>query len=126
SKLVSIVIKMIYNVIPHKVIPAIEFMLELNTLYKVHNGRNLLTKSVINEANTKRNLFYKKFIGEEDTDKNLNKIMTKLFEYGIPYFRIKDHLHEILDKIPNNFSIHDIKKVIFENEKMNDLRVYFE
>ncbi|WP_313097390.1 DEAD/DEAH box helicase [Empedobacter sp.] len=126
SKLVSIVIKMIYNVIPHKVIPAIEFMLELNTLYKVHNGRNLLTKSVINEANTKRNLFYKKFIGEEDTDKNLSKIMTKLFEYGIPYFRIKDHLLEILDKIPNNFSIHDIKKVIFENEKMNDLRVYFE
>lgn len=126
SKLVSIVIKMIYNIIPHKVIPAIEFILELNTLYKVHNQQVLLSKSVINEANTKRNLFYKKFIGEVDTDQNLNKIMTKLFEYGIPYFRVKNHLYEILDKVPNNFSIHDIKKIIFEDSNMADLRVYFE
>lgn len=126
SKLVSIVIKMIYNVIPHKVIPAIEFILELNTLYKVHNQQNLLSKSVINEANTKRNLFYKKFIGEVDTDQNLNKIMTKLFDYGIPYFRVKNHLNEILDKVPNNFSIHDIKKIIFKDANMADLRVYFE
>jgi ERCC4-related helicase len=126
SKLVSIVVKMIYSVIPHKIIPALEFILELDNLYKTHNKKSLILGSIVKEANTKKAMFYKKFIGE--TDVNIvesKKIMTKLFEYGIPYFRVKKHLTKISESVPNNFSIYDIKKIIFDNESMTDLRIYF-
>lgn len=127
TKLVSIVIKMIYSVIPHKVIPAIEFIIELDKVYKIYNKKSLLSASVLKEANTKKVLFFKKFIGETDVNiEESKKIMTKLFEYGIPYFRVKEHLIMISEKVPNNFSIYDIKKIIYENESMTDLRIYFE
>jgi hypothetical protein len=32
----------------------------------------------------------------------------------------------LTEKLPNKFSIHDIKRIIFENNKMEDLKIYFE
>lgn len=127
SKLVSIVIKMIYSVIPHRVIPAIEFVIELDKVYqKYNNNKNLISANVLREAEIKRALFYKKFIGEIDVNnEETKKIMTKLFEYGIPYFRAKEHLINIAERVPNNFSIYDLKTIIFNDESMSDLRIYF-
>ncbi|KVV16182.1 DEAD/DEAH box helicase [Flavobacterium sp. TAB 87] len=127
SKLVSIVIKMIYSVIPHKIIPALEFIIELDNLYQSRNKKRFISSSIKEEANYKRVLFFNKFLGEKNTNiVESKKIMTKLFEYGIPYLRVKEHLITISDRIPENFSIHDIKKIIYENESMTDLRIYFE
>ncbi|UUW08676.1 DEAD/DEAH box helicase [Flavobacterium plurextorum] len=127
SKLVSIVIKMIYNVIPHKIIPALEFVIELDKLYQTYNKRRFINSKMKSEANIKILSFYDKFLGEKNTNREeLKKIMTKLFEYGIPYFRVKEHLNKISERLPNNFSIFDIKNIINEEELMSDLRVYFE
>jgi len=127
SELVSIIIKMIYNVIPHKVIPALDFIIELNDVYSKYNSKNLFSRSNIKEANMKRALFYNKFLGDNTTQtKESKKIMVKLFEYGIPYFRAKDFLNEIASNVPENFSIHDIKRIIYANKSMMELRIYFE
>jgi hypothetical protein len=127
SELVSIIIKMIYNVIPHKVIPALDFIIELNDEYSEYNSKNLFSRPNIKEANMKRLLFYNKFLGDNTTQtKESKKIMVKLFEFGIPYFRAKDFLNEIASNVPENFSINDIKKIIFSNKSMEDLRIYFE
>lgn len=127
SELVSIIIKMIYNVIPHKVIPALDFIIELNDVYLKYNGKNLFSRTNIKEANTKRALFFTKFLGDNATQtKESKKIMVKLFEYGIPYFRAKNFLNEIASNVPENFSIHDIKRVIYANKLMKELRIYFE
>jgi superfamily II helicase len=127
SELVSIIIKMIYNVIPHKVIPALDFIIELNDVHSKYNSKNLFSRPNIKEANMKRLLFYNKFLGDNTTQtKESKKIMVKLFEYGIPYFRAKDFLNEIASNVPENFSINDIKKIIFSNKSMEDLRIYFE
>jgi superfamily II helicase len=127
SELVSIIIKMIYNVIPHKVIPALDFILGLNDVYLKYNGKNLFSRTNIKEANTKRALFYNKFLGNNTNQpEESKKIMVKLFEFGIPYFRAKDFLNEIASNVPENFSINDIKKIIFSNKSMEDLRIYFE
>lgn len=127
TKLVSITIKMIYSVIPHRVIPAIEFILELDKVYKIYNKKHLLSASVLKEANIKKALFYIKFIGETNVNiEESKKIIIKLFEYGIPYFRVKEHLARISERVPNNFSIYDIKKIIFDDDAMADLKIYFE
>jgi superfamily II helicase len=126
SELVSIIIKMIYNVIPHKVIPALDFIIELNVEYSKYNSKNLFSRPNIKEANMKRALFYNKFLGDNTTQtKESKKIMVKLFEYGIPYFRAKDFLNEIASNVPENFSIHDIKRIINGNKSMEDLKIYF-
>ncbi|MFC3159340.1 hypothetical protein ACFOEQ_13180 [Chryseobacterium arachidis] len=125
SKVVSIVIKMIYNVVPHKVIPAIEFIIELNELYRSYNSQFLLKSDIMKEANVKRILFYNKFLGQDSLKVDSSKkIMTKLFEFGIPYLRAKEHINNIAERIPNNFSIYDIRKVIFDDDSMYDLRIY--
>lgn len=127
SKVVSIVIKMIYNVVPHKVIPAIEFIIELNELYRSYNSQFLLKSDIMKEANVKRILFYNKFLGQDSLKVDSSKkIMTKLFEFGIPYLRAKDHINTIAERIPTNFSIYDIRKVIFDDDAMYYLRIYFE
>jgi hypothetical protein len=126
SELVSIIIKMIYNVIPHKVIPALDFIIELNDVYLKYNSKSLFSRPNIKEANMKRALFYNKFLGDNTTQtKESKKIMVKLFEYGIPYFRAKDFLNEIASNVPENFSIHDIKRIINGNKSMEDLKIYF-
>ena len=122
TTLISLIIKMIYSIIPYTIIPVINFILELDSLYNHYNKQPLLTRFVKQEANKKKKLFILKFIGREDG----TRIMTKLFEYGIPYHRAKKHLPKISGKIPATFSILDIKKVIMEDESMSDLKIYFE
>lgn len=127
SELVSIIIKMIYNVIPHKVIPALDFIIELNKIYIKHNNEALFSAKNISEANTKKALFYNKFLGEDIIQvEESKKIMVKLFEFGIPYFRVKSFINNIAFNVPENFSIHDIKRVIFTDDSMKELRIYFE
>ena len=118
---------MIYNVIPHKIIPALEFIIELDKLYLEYNKRRFINSKMKSEANLKILLFFNKFLGENNTNvEESKKIMTKLFEYGIPYFRVKQHLNKISETLPNNFSIFDIKKIIHEEDSLIDLRIYFE
>jgi hypothetical protein len=126
SKIISSLIDMIYSVLPFNIIPLINFTIDINDLYKEHNGKSLLKNEVIKEANTKKAQFYSKFIGIEDPTHESLVIVNKLFEYGIPYQRVKPHLKEITENLPNKFSIHDIKYIINNDSKMNDLRVYFE
>lgn len=122
TTLVSIIIKMIYSVIPYKVIPAINFLIDLDDIYKRFNNQNLITNNIRQEAITKKGLFINKFLGNATN----SIIMTKLFEYGIPYQRAKEHLPKIAESIPTTYSILDIKKVIMEDEDMTDLKIYFE
>lgn len=126
SKIISNLIDMIYNCLPFKIIPLINFIIDIEELYSEHTKSNLLTDSVIVEAKRKKAQFYSKFIGIDNPTPETLIIMNKLFEYGIPYQRANPFLETIANGIPNKFSIHDIKKVIFENNSMNDLRVYFE
>lgn len=127
SQIVSIVIKMIYNVIPYKAIPAIEFIIELDDLHMQYNKRRLISSIVKADANRKKVMFLNKFIGENNKNvEESKKIMTKLFEYGIPYSRVQDHINVIVEKVPENFSAYDIKKIINDTKSMSDLRIYFE
>jgi ERCC4-related helicase len=127
SHVVSIVIKMIYNVIPYKVIPAIEFIIELDDIYVHYNNRRLINPKVKAEANKNKVMFLNKFIGDNNVNvEESKKVMTKLFEYGIPYFRVRKHINDIVERVPENFSAYDIKNVILETKSMSDLRIYFE
>jgi len=127
SQIVSIVIKMIYNVIPYKAIPAIEFIIELDDLNIKYNNKRLIVGKVKADANRKKVMFLNKFLGENNTNiDESKKIMTKLFEYGIPYSRVQRHINTIVEKVPENFSAYDIKKIINETKSMSDLRIYFE
>jgi superfamily II helicase len=126
SNIISSLIDMIYSVLPFKVIPTINFTIDINNLYKEYNGKSLVNDELIKEASQKKAQFYKKFIGIENPNYESLVIVNKLFEYGIPYQRVQPYLKELTDKLPNKFSIHDIKSIIYENKKMNDLRVYFE
>lgn len=126
-QLVSMIVRMIYNSIPHKIIPALDFIIDLDELYQEYNNKQLFTTKNINEAKTKKVLFYNKFIGEDVSKlEESKKIMSKLFEYGIPYSRVKKHFEQISSNVPSNFSIYDIKRIILANESMKDLRIYFE
>lgn len=126
SKNISSLIDMIYSVLPFKIIPLINFTIDINDLYKEHNGNGLLKNEVINDAKSKKAQFYSKFIGIENPSYESLVIVNKLFEYGIPYQRVQPHLKELTEKLPNKFSIHDIKNIIYNTSQMNDLRVYFE
>jgi replicative superfamily II helicase len=126
SKIISGLIDMIYSALPFKIIPIINFTIDLNDLYKKHNVKGLLNEDVIKEANSKKAQFYSKFIGIENPTHESLVIVNKLFEYGIPYLRVKPYLIDLTKKLPNEFSIHDIKKIIFGNDTMKDLRIYFE
>lgn len=126
SKIISGLIDMIYSVLPFKIIPLINFTIDLNDLYSKHNEKGLLKDDVIKEANIKKAQFYTKFIGIENPTHESLVIVNKLFEYGIPYQRVNPFLKELTEKLPNKFSIHDIKKIIFENDSMKELKIYFE
>ncbi len=126
SKTISGLIDMIYSVLPFKIIPIINFTIDLNDLYKKHNARDLIKAEVIREANSKKAQFFSKFIGIENPTHESLVIVNKLFEYGVPYQRVKPYLEELTKNLPNEFSIHDIKKIIFEHDSMNELRIYFE
>lgn len=126
SKIISSLIDMIYSVIPFNLIPLINFTIDINYLYMEYNKEGLVNNDVIIEANQKKAQFYNKFIGIENPTHESVVIVNKLFEYGIPYQRVKPYLNELTEKLPNKFSIHDIKKIIFENNTMNDLKIYFE
>lgn len=126
SKIISSLIDMIYSVLPFNIIPLINFTIDINDLYIEHNGKSLLKNDIIKEASRKKAQFYSKFIGIENPTHESVVIVNKLFEYGIPYQRVKPYLKELTEKLPNKFSIHDIKKIIFENNSMTDLKIYFE
>lgn len=126
SKIISLLIDMIYSVLPFKIIPLINFTIDINNLYIKHNGKSLLEYDIIAEAERKKAQFYSKFIGIENPTHESVVIVNKLFEYGIPYQRVKPFLQELTENLPNKFSIHDIKYIINNSIKMNDLRVYFE
>jgi hypothetical protein len=95
-------------------------------LYKKHNLKSLLKDEVISEASSRKAQFYSKFIGIENPTHESLVIVNKLFEYGIPYQRGKPYLKEITENLPNKFSIHDIKRIIINSNKMSDLQIYFE
>lgn len=126
SKIISSLIDMIYSVLPFKIIPLVNFTIDINDLYKECNGVSLIKDEVISEAKSKRAQFYSKFIGTDSPTPESLIVINKLFEYGIPYQRVKPHLKEITEQLPNKFSIYDIKKIIFENNTMKDLKIYFE
>ncbi|NBL65853.1 DEAD/DEAH box helicase family protein [Flavobacterium sp. NST-5] len=126
SKIISTLIDMIYNFLPFKIIPLINFIIDVDVLYHKYANENLLPTQVIVEAKRKKAQFYSKFIGVDNPTHETLVIMNKLFEYGIPYQRANPFLEIITSNLPDKFSIHDIKKIIIENEGMNDLRVYFE
>ena len=126
SQIVSSLIDMIYSEIPFKIIPLINFTLDVNNLYFRYNETNLLSDKVIEDANKIKAQFYSKFIGEIGERDELLMIMNKLFEYGVSYQRAKPHIEIISENVPNKFSIYDLKKIIFQNDSMNELRVYFE
>ena len=126
SKIISSLIDMIYSVLPFNIIPLINFTMDINDLYKEHNGKSLLNDEVIKEAKSKKAQFYSKFIGIDNPTHESLVIVNKLFEYGIPYQRVNPFLNELTENLPNKFSIHDIKRIIFENNTMEDLKIYFE
>lgn len=126
SKIISVLIDMIYSTLPFKIIPLINFTIDINNLYKEHNLKSLLKDEVISEANSRKAQFYSKFIGIENPTHESLVIVNKLFEYGIPYQRVKPYLKEITENLPNKFSIHDIRQIINNSNKMSDLKVYFE
>lgn len=126
SQIVSLLIDMIYSEIPFKIIPLINFTIDINNLFREYNDTNLISDKVIEDANKIKAQFYSKFIGEIDGREELLMIMNKLFEYGVSYQRAKPHIEIISENVPNKFSIYDLKKIIFENESMNELRIYFE
>jgi len=125
SNLINLVIEMIYSKLPFKIIPLIDFTISINELYKEFNNVNLLSDKVLEDAIVIKAKFYSKFIGDNGKTEESIVIMTKLFEYGIPYIRVKPYLAKISERVPNNFSIFDIKKIIFDDLSMNDLRIYF-
>lgn len=126
TKIISSLIDMIYNVMPFNIIPLINFTIDINNLYKEHNGKNLLKDKILNEAKGKKAQFYSKFIGIEEPTIESLVILNKLFEYGIPYLRMKLYITDLTEGLPDKFSILDIKKIIFEKDSMKDLRIYFE
>ncbi len=126
SKIISSLIDMIYSVLPFNIIPLINFTMDINDLYNEHNGKSLLNDELIKEAKSKKAQFYSKFIGIDNPTHESLVIVNKLFEYGIPYQRVNPFLNELTEKLPNKFSIYDIKRIIFENNKMADLKIYFE
>lgn len=126
SKIISSLIDMIYSVLPFNIIPLINFTMDINDLYKEHNGKSLLNDELIKEAKSKKAQFYSKFIGIDNPTHESLVIVNKLFEYGIPYQRVNPFLNKLTENLPNKFSIHDIKRIIFENNSMEDLKIYFE
>lgn len=126
SQIVSSIIDIIYNIIPFKIIPLINFTLDINSLYMNYNESNLLPLDVLNDAKSIKAKFYLKFLGDAEQNEELLVVINKLFEYGVPYHRAKPFLSYIANKLPNKFSIHDIKKIIMGNDSMKDLQVYFE
>lgn len=126
SQVISILIDMIYSFLPFKIIPLINFIIDVDDLYKKYTAENLVLPKVIAEAKRIKAQFYSKFIGIDNPSHETLVIMNKLFEFGIPYQRANPFLKIIADNLPDKFSIHDIRKIIFDNENMNDLRVYFE
>lgn len=126
SQVISTLIDMIYSFLPFKIIPLINFIIDVDDLYKKHTNKNLIPTEVIVEAKRKKAQFYSKFIGIDNPTHETLVIMNKLFEYGIPYQRANPFLERIADNLPNKFSIHDIRKIIFQNENMSDLKVYFD
>lgn len=126
SKIISTLIEMIYSILPFRIIPLLNFTIDINNLYKEHNLKSLLQDEVINEANSRKAQFYSKYIGIENPTHESLVIVNKLFEFGIPYQRVKPYLTEITENLPNKFSIHDIRKIINNSIKMSDLRIYFE
>lgn len=126
SKIISKLIDMIYSVLPFRIIPLLNFTIDINNLYKEHNLKSLLQDEVINEANSRKAQFYSKFIGIENPSHESLVIVNKLFEYGIPYQRVKPYLNEITENLPNKFSIHDIRQIIDNSSEMSDLLIYFE
>jgi|GEM_PF-1408880 len=126
SVTISIVMDMIYSKFPFDIIPLFNFIIDINNLYNVHTGKKLVPDVVIIDAKRKKAQFYSKFMGLSEPSHESLVVVNKLFEYGIPYLRIKPFLDKITDQLPNKFSIHDIKYVIFNNRSMIPLRVYFE
>ncbi len=126
SKSISFLIDMIYSFIPFKIIPLINFIIDINKLYLLHTKTNFVSSKVIDECVYKKRQFYSKYLGLDNPTHDSLVIMNKLFEYGIPYQRVKSYIQILEESLPDKFSIHDIKKIIFENESMNDLKIYFE
>lgn len=123
--LVPLVIRMIYNTIPYIIIPAINFIIELDALYQKFNLKHILPRQILDEAITKKNLFMFKFLGSNSlTDENARRVMTKLFEYGIPYQKSKKYIDKITQSLPGNFSIYDLKKIIDSDRAMEELSAY--
>jgi len=126
SKVISTLIDMIYSFLPFKVVPLLNFIIDIDELYKEYSSSALFSNKVIIEAKKKKAQFYSKFIGLNNPTHESLVVVNKLFEYGIPYHRTKPFLETITNSIPEKFSIHDIKKIVFEDESMNELKIYFE
>jgi replicative superfamily II helicase len=126
SDIISSLIEMIYNTYPFKIIPLINFTNDIDNLYRRYNNEFLMSNDLTKDANKMKARFYSKFIGEIKENDEVFIIVNKLFEYGIPLNRVKPYIEEITQNLPDKFSIHDIKRIIFQNDEMKDLRIYFE
>lgn len=126
TMVVSELVKMIYNTLPFKIIPLIDFVLDINDLFKKFNEKDLLPNRVLQDAKKMEGQFYSKYIGDLKGKEDLLILMHKLFEYGIPYQRGKKYLEEIASELPDKFSIYDVRRIVLKNDSLAELKVYFE
>ena len=126
SIIISKLIEMIYNTYPFEIIPLINFTNDIDNLYRKYNDEFLMNRELTTDANKMKARFYLKFIGDVKDNEEVFVIINKLFEYGIPLNRIKPYIDDISQRLPNKFSIHDIKKIIYNDNELKEFRIYFE
>src|SRR5690606_36419348 len=87
SKIISSLIEMIYNTFPFKIIPLINFINDIDNLYRRYNEEFLMSDDLTRDANRMKARFFSKFIGDFKNNNEVFIVVNKLFEYGIPLNR---------------------------------------
>lgn len=126
SQIISTIVGMIYSFLPYDLIPLLENIISLNTLF-TESGKNLLDEKIINYINEQIGKYNIKYFGKIETGDKEKKIIRRLFEYGIPYHIIKDDIDYLVNEVEDNFSIYHIKNAIERKKDLNEkLKGYFE
>ena len=126
SKVVSSIIGMIYSFLPYELIPLLENIVELNNIFQ-NSGKSLVDDKIVDYINAQIGKYNIKYFGKAECTEKERKIIKRLFEYGIPYSKIKLDINYLVENVPNNFSINHIKRAIEENDDLkNKLSKYFE
>lgn len=126
SRVISSIIGFIYSFLPYEMIPFLENIVDLNTLF-LNSDKSLVDDKIINFINDQIGKYNIKYFGKLDCSDKERKIIKRLFEYGIPYSLIRNDIDYLVNQVEDNFSINHIKKAIFNNKNLREkLEKYFD